>query len=65
MKLNLHELRMYVDDDYRENVLKNIDGKEFLRELELQNTEDAYSKPETKRKVFKEQNINKEVTNGS
>jgi len=38
MKLNLHELRMYVDDDYRENVLKNIDGKEFLRELELQNT---------------------------
>jgi len=46
MKLNLHELRMYVDDDYRENVLKNIDGKEFLRELELQNTEDAYSKPE-------------------
>ena len=37
MKLNVHELKMFMDDDYRENVLKHQPkqtAQELLEELE-------------------------------
>ena len=33
MKLSQHELMLYVDDDYRENVLKSQSGKESAQDI--------------------------------
>jgi len=33
MKLTLHQLNLYVNDDYRENVLKSKDGKESAQQM--------------------------------
>lgn len=33
MKLTLHELRLYTDDDYRENVLKSQAGRESAQDI--------------------------------
>ena len=34
MELNMHELKLYVDDDYREKVLKNIPSQSAQELLE-------------------------------
>lgn len=36
MKLTQHELILYVDDDYRENVLKSYNGSDKIKELTAQ-----------------------------
>jgi len=33
MKLTYHELMMYVNDDYRENVLKSPNAKEEVKKM--------------------------------
>jgi len=33
MKLSRHQLFLYMDDDYRENVLKSEAGRESVQEL--------------------------------
>ncbi len=33
MKLSQHQLKMYMDDDYRENVLKSRNSKDVIKEL--------------------------------
>ncbi len=33
MILNDHQLKLYMDDDYRENVLKSRNSKDVIKEL--------------------------------
>jgi len=33
MKLTLHELKVYTNDDYRENVLKSTAGRELVKQF--------------------------------
>ena len=33
MKLTTHELKVFTDDDYRENVLKNVAGRESIKQF--------------------------------
>jgi len=33
MILTLHQLRLYMDDDYRENVLKSSNSKDVVKDI--------------------------------
>ena len=33
MELTMYELKLYMDDDYRENVLKSCNSKDIVREM--------------------------------
>lgn len=33
MKLTMHELKVLMDDDYRENVLKSVTGKDSMKQF--------------------------------
>ena len=33
MKLTTHELKVFMDDNYRENVLKSVSGRESVKQF--------------------------------